>query len=99
MFQAVVDEPCSPPPIVEELLAIGNDDLPHESEPRVPSPARSTSSSSSGSYDLEDAMPEPAQQTAPLSRHGSELELDRDVSVDAFEFPIRFFLSEVIEYR
>ncbi|XP_076765364.1 uncharacterized protein LOC143432562 isoform X5 [Xylocopa sonorina] len=73
--EAVVEEPCSPPPILEET------ELPFGLEV-PPSPARSTSSSSSGSYDLKDAMTdpgqEPEQQTAPPSGHTSETELDRD---------------------
>lgn len=47
-----------------------------------PSPAKSTTSSSSGSYDLDDAMPEPCPEsfaTAPLSGHTSEAELDHEV--------------------
>ncbi|XP_078032640.1 uncharacterized protein LOC144467624 [Augochlora pura] len=72
--EAVVEEPCSPPPILEET------EIPFGLE--VPaSPARSSSSSSSGSYDLKDAMTDPGQeleQTAPLSGHTSETEHDRD---------------------
>lgn len=44
---------------------------------------RSSSSSSSGSYDLKDAMTDPnndLEQVAPHSGHTSETELDRDVS-------------------
>jgi len=44
---------------------------------------RSSSSSSSGSYDLRDAMADPnndLEQVAPRSGHTSETELDRDVS-------------------
>lgn len=74
--QAVVEEPCSPPPILEETESPFGLEVP-------PSPARSTSSSSSGSYDLKDAMTDPGQeleqQTAPPSGHTSETELDRDV--------------------
>ncbi|OAD56711.1 hypothetical protein WN48_02903, partial [Eufriesea mexicana] len=73
--EAVVEEPCSPPPILEET------EIPFRLEV-PPSPARSTSSSSSGSYDLKDAMTDPGQeleqQTAPPSGHTSETELDRD---------------------
>ncbi|CAL7950178.1 unnamed protein product [Xylocopa violacea] len=73
--EAVVEEPCSPPPILEETEIPFGLEVP-------PSPARSTSSSSSGSYDLKDAMTdpgqEPEQQTAPPSGHTSETELDRD---------------------
>ncbi|XP_050591618.1 uncharacterized protein LOC126922794 isoform X1 [Bombus affinis] len=73
--EAVVEEPCSPPPILEETESPFGLEVP-------PSPARSTSSSSSGSYDLKDAMTDPGQeleqQTAPPSGHTSETELDRD---------------------
>ncbi|KAG7188965.1 hypothetical protein KM043_008563 [Ampulex compressa] len=72
--EAVLEEPCSPPPILEEAEVPFALDVP-------PSPARSSSSSSSGSYDLKDAMTDPIQelqQTAPLSGHASETELDRD---------------------
>ncbi|XP_046753781.1 uncharacterized protein LOC124416603 isoform X2 [Diprion similis] len=72
--EAVVEEPCSPPAIIEESEASPGIEPP-------PSPARSTSSSSSGSYDLEDAMPEPLQDsypTAPLSGAASETEPDHD---------------------
>ncbi|XP_076679285.1 uncharacterized protein LOC143374756 isoform X2 [Andrena cerasifolii] len=72
--EAVAEEPCSPPPILEETeIPIGLE--------APPSPARSSSSSSSGSYDLKDAMTDPGQeheQTAPPSGHTSETELDRD---------------------
>ncbi|PBC27075.1 hypothetical protein APICC_04312 [Apis cerana cerana] len=72
---AVVEEPCSPPPILEETEIPFGLEVP-------PSPARSTSSSSSGSYDLKDAMTDPGQeveqQTAPPSGHTSETELDHD---------------------
>ncbi|XP_011297541.1 uncharacterized protein [Fopius arisanus] len=74
--EAVVEEPASPKAIVEEL------EVPLDLSDIVPpSPARSTSSSSSGSYDLEDAMPEPpneSYQTAPLSGHTSDVELEQD---------------------
>lgn len=74
--QAVVEEACSPPPILEETEVPLGSEVP-------PSPARSTSSSSSGSYDLKDAMADPGheleQRTAPPSGHTSEAELDRDV--------------------
>ncbi|XP_061940120.1 uncharacterized protein LOC108003997 isoform X9 [Apis cerana] len=73
--EAVVEEPCSPPPILEETEIPFGLEVP-------PSPARSTSSSSSGSYDLKDAMTDPGQeveqQTAPPSGHTSETELDHD---------------------
>ena len=72
-----MEEPSSPPPIKEEAEALFDTEQP-------PSPARSTSSSSSGSYDLEDAMPVPVQepfQTACLSGQASEAELDRDVCI------------------
>ncbi|XP_043265277.1 uncharacterized protein LOC122404938 isoform X1 [Colletes gigas] len=72
--EAVVEEPCSPPPILEETEIPFGLEVP-------PSPARSSSSSSSGSYDLKDAMTDLGQeleQTAPLSGHTSETELDRD---------------------
>lgn len=45
---------------------------------------RSSSSSSSGSYDLKDAMTDPnndLEQVASPSGHTSETELDRDVSI------------------
>ncbi|XP_076240258.1 uncharacterized protein LOC143182854 [Calliopsis andreniformis] len=73
-YQAVVEEPCSPPPILEEMEIPFGLEVP-------PSPARSSSSSSSGSYDLKDAMTDPGQdleETAPRSGHASETELDRD---------------------
>ncbi|XP_076285152.1 uncharacterized protein LOC143211394 isoform X5 [Lasioglossum baleicum] len=72
--EAVVEEPCSPPPILEETEIPFGLEVP-------PSPARSSSSSSSGSYDLKDAMTDLGQeleQTAPLSGHTSETEHDRD---------------------
>ncbi|XP_076169063.1 uncharacterized protein LOC143147586 isoform X2 [Ptiloglossa arizonensis] len=72
--EAVVEDPCSPPPILEETEIPFGLEVP-------PSPARSSSSSSSGSYDLKDAMTDLGQeleQTAPLSGHTSETELDRD---------------------
>nr|XP_034178121.1 uncharacterized protein LOC117603258 isoform X2 [Osmia lignaria] len=72
--EAIVEEPCSPPPILEETEIPFGLEVP-------PSPARSSSSSSSGSYDLKDAMIDPGQeheQTAPTSGHTSETELDRD---------------------
>ncbi|XP_015598809.2 uncharacterized protein LOC107269459 isoform X2 [Cephus cinctus] len=72
--EPVAEEPCSPPAILEET------EVSPALEPPA-SPARSTSSSSSGSYDLEDAMPDPVQETyptAPLSGHTSETELDHD---------------------
>lgn len=69
-----MEEPTSPKAIVEEL------EVPFDLSDIVPpSPARSTSSSSSGSYDLDDAMPEPpndAYQTAPLSGHTSDVDLE-----------------------
>lgn len=74
-YQAVVEEPCSPPPILEEAEVPLGAVVP-------PSPARSSSSSSSGSYDLKDAMADLAQDLediAPQSGHASETELDRDV--------------------
>jgi len=76
--QAVVEEPCSPPPILEETeLAFGLE---------LPPPSmRSSSSSSSGSYDLKDAMADPSndleQIVSATVGHISEIELDRDVSV------------------
>ncbi|XP_011697260.1 PREDICTED: uncharacterized protein LOC105455556 isoform X2 [Wasmannia auropunctata] len=70
--EAVIEEPCSPPPILEEI--------PFGLE--LPPPTmRSSSSSSSGSYDLKDAMVDPnndLEQVAPRSGHTSETELDRD---------------------
>ncbi|XP_076230153.1 uncharacterized protein LOC116428500 isoform X3 [Nomia melanderi] len=72
--EAVVEEPCSPPPILEETEIPFGLDVPA-------SPARSSSSSSSGSYDLKDAMTDPGhelEQTAPLSGHTSEAEQDGD---------------------
>ncbi|XP_046144557.1 uncharacterized protein LOC114878668 isoform X3 [Osmia bicornis bicornis] len=72
--EAIVEEPCSPPPILEETEIPFGLEVP-------PSPARSSSSSSSGSYDLKDAMIDPGhehEQTAPPSGHTSETELDRD---------------------
>ncbi|XP_034947163.1 uncharacterized protein [Chelonus insularis] len=70
--EAVVEEPASPKAILEEMeMGFDLGDL------APPSPARSTSSSSSGSYDLEDAMPDP-YPTAPLSGHTSEAELDHE---------------------
>ncbi|XP_018372715.1 PREDICTED: uncharacterized protein LOC108767362 isoform X1 [Trachymyrmex cornetzi] len=72
--EAVIEEPCSPPPILEEAeIAFGLE---------LPPPAmRSSSSSSSGSYDLKDAMTDlnnDLEQVAPRSGHTSETELDRD---------------------
>lgn len=68
----------SPKAILEEV------ELPYSLGDIVPpSPARSTTSSSSGSYDLEDAMPDPTPEpypTAPLSGHTSAAELEHDVS-------------------
>lgn len=76
--QAVIEEPCSPPPILEEI-AFGLE---------LPPPAiRSSSSSSSGSYDLKDAMVDPnheIEQVATPSGHTSETELDRDVSAQKY---------------
>ncbi|XP_046825570.1 uncharacterized protein LOC124427110 isoform X2 [Vespa crabro] len=71
--EAVVEEPCSPRPIEEETED-------HFSLEELLSPARSTSSSSSGSYDLKDAMAtmQELDQTAPESGHVSEAELDKD---------------------
>ncbi|KAF7395890.1 hypothetical protein HZH68_009940 [Vespula germanica] len=71
--EAVVEEPCSPRPIEEET------EDPFSLEELL-SPARSTSSSSSGSYDLKDAMAtmQELDQTAPESGHVSEAELDKD---------------------
>lgn len=50
---------------------------------------RSSSSSSSGSYDLKDAMADPNNdldhQVAPHSEHVSETELDRDVSSQGYK--------------
>jgi len=71
-----VEEPCSPPPILEETeLAFGLE---------LPPPSmRSSSSSSSGSYDLKDAMADPSndpEQIVSAGGHVSETELDRDVS-------------------
>lgn len=74
--QAVVEEPCSPPPILEEAEIAFALEIP-------PSAMRSSSSSSSGSYDLKDAMVDPnheLDQVVPPSGHTSETELDRDVS-------------------
>ncbi|XP_043279271.1 uncharacterized protein [Venturia canescens] len=83
--EAVIEEPSSPPPIIEEFPPICDVEMSLEHEEPAPSPARSRSSSSSGSYDLEDAMPEAVpgqneayQAPATLSRHGSDLELDHD---------------------
>lgn len=50
---------------------------------------RSSSSSSSGSYDLKDAMTDicpnnDLEQVAPRSGHTSETELDRDVSLQYY---------------
>lgn len=77
IIQAVLEElPPSPQAIFEEI------EMPFDLADLVPpSPARSSSSSSSGSYDLEDAMPEPCPEftMAPLSGHASEAELDHDV--------------------
>jgi len=73
-----VEEPCSPPPILEETeLAFGLE---------LPPPSmRSSSSSSSGSYDLKDAMADPSNDlervVSATAGHMSETELDRDVSV------------------
>ncbi|XP_012539017.1 uncharacterized protein LOC105838197 isoform X2 [Monomorium pharaonis] len=72
--EAVVEEPCSPPPILEEAAIAFGLELP-------PPTLMSSSSSSSGSYDLKDAMSDPnndLQQVAPHSGHTSENELDRD---------------------
>ncbi|KAK2586462.1 hypothetical protein KPH14_010736 [Odynerus spinipes] len=71
--EAVVEEPCSPRPIEEEAEIPFSLEVP-------PSPARSTSSSSSGSYDLKDAMStmQDLDQVAPESGHVSETELDKD---------------------
>ncbi|XP_043471247.1 uncharacterized protein LOC122504277 isoform X1 [Leptopilina heterotoma] len=67
--EAVVEEPSSPQPIKEEMLAAE----------QPPSPTRSTTSSSSGSYDLEDtAVVQEPLPTASLSGHTSEVELDRE---------------------
>ena len=79
-FQAVVEEPSSPQPIKEEIAALFGKEQP-------PSPARSTTSSSSGSYDLEDAIPGAVQEpfrTASLSGHASEIELDREVNINKY---------------
>lgn len=72
----MVEEPSSPRPIEEET------EDPFSLEELL-SPARSTSSSSSGSYDLKDAMAtmQELDQTAPESGHVSEAELDKDVSI------------------
>ncbi|XP_044589725.1 uncharacterized protein LOC123268575 isoform X1 [Cotesia glomerata] len=74
--EAVLEElPPSPKAIFEEI------EMPFDLADLVPpSPARSSSSSSSGSYDLEDAMPDPCPEftMAPLSGHASEAELDHD---------------------
>ncbi|KAL6264753.1 hypothetical protein P5V15_004851 [Pogonomyrmex californicus] len=72
--EAVVEEPCSPPPILEEAEIAFGLELP-------PPSMRSSSSSSSGSYDLKDAMTDPnndLEQVAPRSGHTSETELDRE---------------------
>ncbi|XP_014468959.1 PREDICTED: uncharacterized protein LOC106741436 isoform X2 [Dinoponera quadriceps] len=72
--EAVVEEPCSPPPILEEAEIAFGLEIP-------PSAMRSSSSSSSGSYDLKDAMADhnhDLEQAAPRSGHTSETELDRD---------------------
>ncbi|XP_025988149.2 uncharacterized protein LOC105202015 isoform X2 [Solenopsis invicta] len=73
--EAVIEEPCSPPPILEEA------EIPFGLE--IPPPVmRSSSSSSSGSYDLKDAMTDPnhnVEQGGPSSSgHALDLELDRD---------------------
>ncbi|XP_043495723.1 uncharacterized protein LOC122519951 isoform X5 [Polistes fuscatus] len=71
--EAVVEEPCSPRPIEEETEdPFGVEEL--------LSPARSTSSSSSGSYDLKDAMAtmQELDQIALESGHVSEAELEKD---------------------
>ncbi|KAI4499382.1 hypothetical protein M0802_005642 [Mischocyttarus mexicanus] len=71
--EAVVEEPCSPRPIEEETENLfGVEEL--------LSPARSTSSSSSGSYDLKDAMAtmQELDQIALESGHVSEAELEKD---------------------
>ncbi|XP_066588399.1 uncharacterized protein [Prorops nasuta] len=76
--EAVIEEPVTPPPILEEVEGPFAIEAP-------PSPLRSTSSSSSGSYDLKDAITEPIQdlhqtvpQEFPQSGHVSEGEIDRD---------------------
>ncbi|XP_011868894.1 PREDICTED: uncharacterized protein LOC105562559 [Vollenhovia emeryi] len=72
--EAVIEEPCSPPPILEEAEITFGLELP-------PPTMRSSSSSSSGSYDLKDAMADPnngVEQVAPHSGPASETELDRD---------------------
>ncbi|XP_014610084.1 PREDICTED: uncharacterized protein LOC106789994 isoform X2 [Polistes canadensis] len=71
--EAVVEEPCSPRPIEEETEdPFGVEEL--------LSPARSTSSSSSGSYDLKDAMAtmQELDQIALESGHVSDAELEKD---------------------
>lgn len=74
IFQAIVEEPSSPQPIKEESSATFATEQP-------PSPTRSTTSSSSGSYDLEDtAIVQERFQTASLSGHTSEVELEREVN-------------------
>lgn len=69
----------SPTAIVEEI------EIPfHINTDAPPSPTHSTSSSSSGSYDLEDAAPDTQcpeiYPTAPLSGHTSEVEIDQNVN-------------------
>lgn len=90
-YQAVIEEPCSPPPILEEAeIAFGLE---------LPPPAiRSSSSSSSGSYDLKDAMTDPnndLEQVAPRSGHTSETELDRDVSLQYYIIYKNIFVSNL----
>ncbi|KAK0098116.1 hypothetical protein PV326_011102 [Microctonus aethiopoides] len=80
--EAVVEEPMSPKAIVEEI------EIPfHINTDAPPSPTHSTSSSSSGSYDLEDAAPDPQcpeiYPTAPLSGHTSEVEIDQNYHLRA----------------
>lgn len=60
---------------------------------------RSSSSSSSGSYDLKDAMTDPnheLEQVAPRSGHTSETELDRDVSSQYYIY-LKTFLYKFVK--
>lgn len=60
---------------------------------------RSSSSSSSGSYDLKDAMTDPnheLEQVAPHSGHTSETELDRDVSLQYYIY-LKTFLYKFVK--
>lgn len=70
-----MDEPTSP----HTLKDVKTDSAYSVQQP--PSPAKSTSSSSSGSYDIEDAMHDPAKETSKTSRSAQPSGVEQDVSL------------------